>query len=181
MSSEFFHFKPVAKDEAVVKVGNYRVTILTSKCIRIEYSLNHIFKDLPTLTFTVRDLNPIPQYNVKTADKQATITTDDLEVTIFDVNKYPTKKNPNITIKGDKLKIDWKYGDDDTGNNLKGTTRTLDQIAGSCPLTQGLISTSGYSVVDDSLSPIINEDGTFTPSFAFIPQLWHLYLICFAN
>ena len=171
MSSEFFHFKPVADEKAVVKAGHYRVTILTSKCIRIEYSLNNIFKDVPTLTFTIRDLNKVPQYSTKTTEKKLEITTDDLELIIENFDLFPTKENENIKIKGGKLDIDWKYGDDDTEHNLKGTTRTLDTIAGSCPLTQGLISTSGYAVIDDSLAPIINENGTFTPAFELMSIL----------
>lgn len=171
MSSEFFHFSPAANSDSNIECGNYRVTILTSRCIRIEYSETKIFKDLPTLTFTVRDIKPIPHFSNSSSGPSFKINTDDLELNIKDVNVFPTKENQNISIKGSKLGISWTYGDDDSENNLNGTTRTLDLVSGSCPLTKGLISRSGYSVVDDSLAPIINENGTFTPASQVIPLL----------
>lgn len=173
MSSTFFHFSPVANSDAIAKSGNYRITVLTSKCIRIEYSETQIFKDLPTLTFTVRDIKPIPHHSIISSGSTIRINTDDLELNINDVNVFPTKENKNITITSNKLDIKWKYGDDESAANLKGTTRTLDEVNGSCPLSKGLISRSGYSVVDDSLAPIINENGTFTPASQVISLLQH--------
>lgn len=164
MSSEFFHFLPAVKSDSIVRCGNYRITVLTSKCIRIEYSESQVFKDLPTLTFTVRDIQPTPHHSNITSGSTITINTDYLELIIKDINQFPTKENKNISITSSKLGFKWTYGDDDSENNLKGTTRTLDMISGSCPLCDGLISKSGYSVIDDSLAPIINENGTFTPA-----------------
>lgn len=115
------------------------------------------------LTFTVRNLKPSPHHSSISSGEIVQIITYDLELNIKDIKQFPTKKNQNISIKSNKLGINWTYGDDDSENNLKGTTCTLDLISGSCPLSDSLISRSGYSVID-SLSPIINENGTFTPA-----------------
>lgn len=50
----------------------------------------------------------------------------------------------------------WRHGDADAGN-LLGTARTLDQVSGHTPLEQGLLSRSGWTVVDDSRTLVFNE------------------------
>ncbi|MDR1105253.1 MAG: hypothetical protein LBL44_02750, partial [Treponema sp.] len=51
----------------------------------------------------------------------------------------------------------WHYGD--SPGNLGGTTRTLDGADGEVPLENGLLSESGYAVLDDGASMILREDG----------------------
>ncbi|OHT15427.1 glycosyl hydrolase [Tritrichomonas foetus] len=158
MSSKFYKFAPVANRDAVIRCGHYRITVLTSKCIRIEYNEKHHFKDVPTVAFTVRDL-PIPHHSTITSGPSITIDTDFLRLHIVNVNQRASKEN--LSVVSEKLYINWHYGDSEA-NNLKGTCRTLDMIKGDCPISNGLISTDGYAIVDDSNTPIVNEDGTFT-------------------
>jgi alpha-glucosidase (family GH31 glycosyl hydrolase) len=54
--------------------------------------------------------------------------------------------------------IIWHFGDQDN-LNLKGTYRTLDKSNGKVDLGNGLISLSGWSIVDDSKSLFFNPDG----------------------
>ena len=42
---------------------------------------------------------------------------------------------------------------------LKGTIRTLDDVDGTIDLQEGLLSRKGYSILDDSASYVINENG----------------------
>ena len=46
---------------------------------------------------------------------------------------------------------------------LKGTARTLDMADGEIPLDPGIISATGYSVLDDSHSQIILDNGWIEP------------------
>lgn len=51
----------------------------------------------------------------------------------------------------------WNYGD--TVQDLGGTARTLDNADGAIPLEHGLLSRAGYTLVDDSTSLVLEEDG----------------------
>ena len=55
----------------------------------------------------------------------------------------------------------WHPGDVDA-QNLLGTTRTLDGEQGEHlqePMEPGLVSRSGWAVVDDSTRPLFDKDG----------------------
>lgn len=56
---------------------------------------------------------------------------------------------------------DWRYGQ--PLSTLGGTARTLDQADGEIPVGDGLISRNGFSVLDDSRSMILREDGALRP------------------
>ena len=55
----------------------------------------------------------------------------------------------------------WHYGED--FKDLGGTARTLDEADGAIPLEHGIISRNGFSVMDDSRSLAIREDGWVEP------------------
>ena len=69
-----------------------------------------------------------------------------------------TFKPDTLSIKLKHLDTTWHYGEVDT-QNLKGTYRTLDTISGSTPLEDGLLSRSGWAVIDDSHTLIFNDEG----------------------
>ena len=160
MSSKFYHFDPVADEDAVIHAGNYRITVLTSKCLRIEYSESRHFKDAPTLSFTVRN-QPVPHHSQVVSGNSLSLDTDFLKLVIKDTKKPASAEN--MSVRSEQLYIKWRFGDKEE-NNLKGTARTLDVQEGEVVLGKGLVSTDGYSVIDDSNTPFINEDGTFTPN-----------------
>ncbi len=56
----------------------------------------------------------------------------------------------------------WRYGMRPRGN-LGGTARTLDAVAGRTRLEAGLVSRSGWTVVDDSRSLLFDDSGWLTP------------------
>ena len=56
----------------------------------------------------------------------------------------------------------WNYGD--VLKDLKGTTRTLDNVDGSIELEHGLLSREGFSVWNDSDSVILREDDWIEPN-----------------
>ncbi|MRR29045.1 DUF5110 domain-containing protein [bacterium] len=54
--------------------------------------------------------------------------------------------------------VTWRYGEPQS-DNLMGTARTLDGDAGNTRLDNGLLSRSGWAVVDDSTSPVFTDSG----------------------
>jgi len=148
--------EPIALEENVVSYGNYRITILTDRLFRVEYSENKEFCDFATSAVWYRNL-PVVDYTVEKGRNFVCIATDRVE--LFLLSNF---SKSYAVIDGKKLKLCNKL-------NLKGTFRTLDQYDGeihfvtnkNIVLDDGIISRSGIAILDDSKSPILKEDGEF--------------------
>ena len=148
---------PKADEKAQVVAGNARFTVLTPQMIRMEWSEDGKFEDRATLTFVNRKLD-VPQFKVKQSKSKLTITTSHVTLTYKKGAKFSAENlSAEILVAGKK--VVWHYGDVDT-QNLMGTTRTLDGYYALnhpknrkkklSPMETGLLSRSGWSVVDDS-------------------------------
>ncbi len=164
---------PIAKSEATVESGNARFTVLTPEMIRIEYSERGTFEDRATFTIQNREMDIVPDFS-KNEDKEFLyIETEKIKL------KYRKGSNPKtIPASPDNLKITMKHNRDTVvwypGKpdplNLKGTCRTLDLCDGDSKrseLENGLISRSGWAVIDDSWTAARPDGGR---SFALEPN-----------
>ncbi len=145
-------YNPKADDKAVVVVENARFTVLTPQLIRMEWSEDGVFEDRATLTFVNRNIE-VPQFKVYQSRSKVVIKTDELRLTYQKGEKFSAKSLSAEFMLGPN-KVVWHYGDTDS-LNLMGTTRTLDKADGwnlnpKDPMEPGVISRSGWSVVDDS-------------------------------
>jgi alpha-glucosidase (family GH31 glycosyl hydrolase) len=147
--------KPTASPDAVVQCGSARFTVLTDRLIRLEYDASSTFEDRASQTFWYRE-QPVPDFSVKTHDDGVEIETECLHLRYIADGGGFTRENLLIRVK--TLSALWHPGDSDPFN-LRGTTRTLDMINGSAPLSSGLMSRSGWSLVDDSGTLVFNEAG----------------------
>ncbi|MGA2205893.1 MAG: TIM-barrel domain-containing protein [Terracidiphilus sp.] len=161
---------PVADPKAIVIIGNARFTILTPQLIRMEWSADGKFEDHASFVFINRRL-PAPKFEKSlSTDGRDTLTikTDALTLRYTDM---PDGKplpggghsfdagNLSITLTVDGKVVVWHPGLDDS-ENLMGTTRTLDGALGSKthePIGQGLVSRSGWALVDDSTRPLFDN------------------------
>lgn len=145
---------PVADDRAMRVVGNARFTVLTPEMIRIEYSQDGKFEDQATFAIVNRRLD-VPKFTTRDDGRYFYIDTDSLSLRYLKgsdprANSY----NLNITMNLNGLPVVWYPGKPDP-MNLKGTTRTLDNCNGQSKRSQledGVISRSGWAVIDDSFS-----------------------------
>ena len=154
--SAFAENNPKADEKAQIIVGNARFTVLTPQMIRMEWSADGKFEDRATLTFVNRKLE-VPQFKVRQTRSKVTITTSNVTLTYKKGEKFSAENlSAEILVAGKK--VVWHYGDKDS-QNLMGTTRTLDGYYGfDSPknrksrslMETGLLSRSGWSVVDDS-------------------------------
>lgn len=151
---------PKADDKAVVTAGNARFTVLTPRMIRMEWSADGKFEDRKTLTFVNRNLD-VPKFKVSKKGDRTTVTTDCLTLRYDNDGKMFSDRNLEVRIRNGKKTTLWKPGMEDDGN-LLGTCRTLDGADGydmhSGPLEQGLLSRSGWALVDDSKNHILAPD-----------------------
>lgn len=150
---------PRATAEAVVTWGHARFTVLTSRLIRMEWSAADTFEDRPTLVFINRKL-PVPHYTKISDANGLTLETQDLVLSYHpDAEGKFSENTLHITLKDKTTPTVWHAGQKDT-ENLFGTSRTLDGASGShlkSPLEDGLLSRAGWSVIDDTLSPVFTE------------------------
>lgn len=163
---------PKASPKAVVQDGCARFTVLRPEMIRIEYSPKGVFEDNATFTVVNRQL-PVPKYSKTDDGKYVTITTDALSL------RYRKGSNPlaepaspanlSVTMSVNGNPVVWYPGLKDS-QNLKGTYRTLDGNNGDdyrSRLEDGLISRSGWAVINDSPS-FERADGS--RSLALVPD-----------
>jgi len=148
-------FRPIANPDAVVETKDVRFTVLTDHLIRLEYSKEGRFEDRPSQAFWFRD-QPIPSFKKTVTESSVEIETEFLHLKYQSTSKGFTAKTLSITLK--QTGVTWKYGDKQT-DNLKGTARTLDNAGGRTKLENGLLSRSGWAVVDDSETLVFNENG----------------------
>lgn len=148
-------FQPKANPEAVVRAGAVRFTILTSRLIRMEYDPVETFEDRPTQVFWYRNL-PVPKHQTTIDGSQIRIETEHLVLT-YDIQDFGFYQQ-FLKIEIKDLNFTWEYGQENK-TNLRGTLRTLDNIDGAKNLDFGLISRSGWAIVDDSDSLVFNEEG----------------------
>lgn len=163
---------PVASKDAVVESGNMRFTVLTPEMIRVEYSPAGKFEDRATFAVINRN-TPTPEYKVDDDDEWLEIKTDKIKLkyrkgTVPDMAS-PSPDNLSISMELNGKEVVWYPGLQDD-QNLRGTYRTLDGNNGDAyrsKLEQGVISRSGWAVIDDSPSAT-RPDGS--RSLAFVPD-----------
>ena len=162
----------MAATNAIVKCGNARFTVLTPEMIRIEYSAKGTFEDQATFTVVNRNLD-VPQFTKTEDDTYLYITTSNLKLKYrkgTDPRTIPASStNLTIAVNGDGVQSVWYPGKPDP-LNLKGTCRTLDGLMGDSKrseMEKGLVSRSGWAVIDDSWSSSRADGGR---SYALVPS-----------
>ena len=156
-----------AREESIVAGEKYRITVLTPSLLRLEYSESGVFEDRPTQSVIHRDFSTVP-FTVEKG-KKLVLETEKLLLT-YDEKPF-SGKGLKIAVKEIEGAV-WKYGQ--KLNDLKGTYRTLDHTNGThykhrdepereIELGHGVASREGFSVIDDSLSLALDEDGWLNP------------------
>lgn len=172
---------PMADKSAMVCGDKYRFTILTPRLIRIEYNENGVFEDRATQT-VVNRLFDVPRFQVIEDKKELRIITDNVEIRYtkepFSSNSLSARyTGKNSAVKAGASSSEWHFGEK-TRFNLKGTARTLDDVNGACELENGIMSKGEITVLDDSHTLAITEDGWVEPRNADgIDQ----YLFCYGK
>jgi len=125
--------------------------------VRLEYAPDGKFVDNKSFVAVVREYPKVGAV-VKNSAKQLTITTSKMVLTYTKTDGELTSKNLKIqSVKGAAVPFVWTPGTQQQ-NNLKGTYRTLDGFDGEyvgsrkMPIEDGLISTDGWTLIDDSKS-----------------------------
>lgn len=151
-------FRPQPDPAAVVTGPRVRFTVLTSRLIRMEYSRGEAFEDRASQAFWYRD-QPAPAFTVRRSPDRIEIETEHLLLRYAVSDLGFTAETLSVLVKA--LDVTWRVGDRDR-RNLRGTARTLDGVDGATPLELGLISPSGWALMDDTRSLVFDADGWLT-------------------
>lgn len=166
---------PKANPAAIIYEGNARFTILTSRLIRLEFDPLKRFEDHASQVFLYRD-QPVPPFNTWKQDGWLHIETEHLLLSFVENGRFHWR-DLHITLK--QTGKTWHYSYPDHAN-LGGTIRTLDSTNGALSFPDGLVSRSGWAVVDDSHSLIFDENEWLQPRET-APEKCDLYFFGYAQ
>ncbi|WP_250033953.1 glycoside hydrolase family 31 protein [Paractinoplanes maris] len=148
--------RPVADPAAVVRGEHYRITVLTDGLVRLEYAEDGVFEDRAS-TFAVNRLLPVPEFRVRESDGRLEVVTSRFRLT-YDRGPFTTS-GLSLAVGGgiSAYHSVWRYGQ--PPRDLGGTARTLDDTDGAIPLEPGVVSRTGFAVIDDSHSFLFDDEG----------------------
>ena len=178
---------PVARPEAQVTVGNARFTVLTDRLLRMEWSSDGVFEDQATLAIVNRNL-PVPAFSVTRKGDGVLIRTGAVELDYKGGGKF-TEGNLSVHFRMNRKIVTWRPGMTDP-DNLMGTARTLDGCSGpdhinnNDPMETGILSRSGWAVVDESQRHLfVKEDSDWGEWVAARPEgeRQDLYLFAYGH
>ena len=152
--------RPKALAENVIQGEKYRITMLTQGLIRLEYSEDGCFEDRATQSIWNRDF-PKTEFRCKETPDSLEIFTSRIHL-VYDKQKF-SPNGLSVQVLGQFINHGsiWHYGQD--FQNLGGTARTLDEADGAIPLEKGIMGRVGFSLLDDSKSLVLTEDGWIEP------------------
>ena len=156
--------KAKSDEKCTYKGKHYRITVLSERLVRLEYSPSGVFVDVPS-QFAINRYFSFPEYQTKQDAKFLEITTKYFRLTYvkeahFTGSKVDPMKNLKITLfmGGRENDRDWYYGHPEV-RNLGGNMISED-INTPKSLKRGLYSLEGFASIDDSNSLLFNPDGT---------------------
>ena len=145
----------------IYEQNNIRISLLTARLLRTEFGN---FTDLPTQTVQNRTLDSV-EYRLSKEGEHLIVHTDEVTFRVCTKN-------------GDVASVTFADGRvvrDFLGGRLPGTARTLDNINGAVKMEEGIISTLGASVMDDSKTLLINPDNSISPRPECSDRYWFAY------
>ncbi|MCI1747589.1 MAG: glycoside hydrolase [Acidipropionibacterium sp.] len=162
-------------DRILLLGEHYRITPLTPRVTRLEWSPSGSFEDRPTTFALHRDL-PGFDHQVLGTDTGIRLVTD---YVVLDYDRRPFSANGlSAAVRGGVSSYHsvWRYHQDlslpshrrlaETGRtfprldgNMGGAARTLDIADGPIDLEPGVVSELGYAVIDDTASMVFDDAG----------------------
>lgn len=146
----------ITRTNNIVTGEGWRVSVLTDRLLRLEYEKNNDFTDEKTLNVINRSFKKV-DFTAEEENGKLILETDKLSLS-YDERPF-SSQGFTITLK-DSGEV-WNFGDA-YGNgegNFFGTVRTLDNTHGAIPLDKGLFSWKGTSIIDDSKTAILLDNG----------------------
>src|SRR5918998_1577328 len=146
--------EPRAHERAQVRAGRARFTVLTPRLLRMEYASEGTFEDRATYAFPHRRADP-PSFTVREEDGATVIDTGALVLRHTADGRAFHAGNLAVE-RAEPPAFRWVPGAVDR-HNLRGARRTVDRVRGAASLDPGLVSRSGWALVDDTAGVVFSE------------------------
>ena len=159
-ANELWTIRPQADPRSVIRGEKYRITILTSRLLRLEYAADGAFRDTATQMALCREFS-VPEYTVTESERGLTVETEHVRLRYNKQAFSATGLSAELKGAFAVYASVWHYGD--SPSTLGGTARTLDEADGEIALEDGIQSFRGYAVLDDSASMGMDETGRLLP------------------
>ena len=166
---EVDYTKAKSDKKTVIMGNNYRISVISERIVRLEYSPLGKFNDRPTQIIKKRNIG-IPDFFVRQDANIIELTTKYFSLNYikgqpFVGSKLDPMKNLKITLlskERDRNK-DWYFNHPEARNMLGNMVSVDVDIPNN--LKKGLYSLDGFVSLDDSHSKVIMEDGTLAEPF----------------
>ena len=150
-----------AKPEAIIQGQKYRITILTERLVRLEYSSSFIFNDLKTELVSFRNFE-VPKFEKKENDDFLEIETSYFKLsyakeTDFKASHFSPAKNLKIELKNKNFV--WYYGHPEV-KNYYGSNISSEVAEGRDVINRGLYSDDGVVSFEDTDNYRISDTGS---------------------
>ncbi|MEG2688279.1 MAG: glycoside hydrolase family 31 protein, partial [Clostridia bacterium] len=154
------------KETCIYQKDSVRLSILSPRILRVEFDKNRVFEDRPSQMAINRNFANTKFTVAESGDKVAIVT----NATKFVVNLKTLKVE--IEVGGHLVKPNIFHNFGGTARTLDGTNgyarrirgnRFSSEMFGYANIHDGLMSSDGVTVVDDSKTVLLEADGTVSP------------------
>ena len=177
---EIDYSKAKCDKRASVEGPNYRISLISERIVRLEFSPNGEFLDKPTQLIKKRNIG-LPDFAVRQDKNVVEVSTKYFVLTYLKGKPFlgttvEPKKYLKITLlsKDKDRRKDWYVGHPEA-KNLMGNMVSVD-VDIPDNLKKGLYSLDGFASIDDSYSKIIEEDGTLSDA---MPNHFDMYVFMY--
>ncbi|MCS6712054.1 glycoside hydrolase [Brachybacterium sp. EF45031] len=170
---------PRISPDGILRGDHYRITPITPALVRLEWSPSGRFEDRPS---TLALHRPVLRDGVEVGREGDRLIVRTAAYTL-EYDEGPFRPDGlSLQVRGGVTNYHsvWRYGQDLSlpahaqgrrrgeptrvlNGNLGGAARTLDEADGEIPLEPGVVSTTGYAVLDDSASMVFDANGSLLP------------------
>lgn len=152
----------ISKKECMIVGKKYRFTILTDRLVRLEYSENGIFEDRASQNIINRNFER-PIFVVNESDTLLQISAKYFVLSYVKNKPFSSGKltpGTNLKILLKDTEKTWYYGHPEA-RNFGTINYSLDDFVGKLRLDNGLYSTDGFCVLDDSDTLVLNSSNEY--------------------
>ena len=177
---EVDYTKAKSDKKAIIQGEKYRISLISERIVRLEYSPEGKFNDKPTQLVKKRNIG-LPDFSVRQDTNLVEISTKYFILTYVKERQFvgsavDPMRNLKISLQSrdrDRNK-DWYVGHAEARNmlgNMVGVDVNIPK-----QLQKGIYSLDGFSSIDDSMGKIIMEDGTLADP---IPNHTDIYVFMY--
>ena len=142
----------LSQENAIFRGNTYRITLLSERLVRLEYSPSGVFNDLATSIVKNRFFS-VPEFSKKEDEKTLILETSYFVLTYAKESAFSSR---TLFAKGKDSTFEWNFGQKEV-RNLGGIIESFDNASGTPKLFPGLFSTDGFATIDDSNSLKFDE------------------------